>query len=192
MTTPGVPRPGVPQTEQPARVPVRASASPLAQARIFTIPRPLLKATVDVLAQAGRRGQEAFVVWGGLVRQGGVEVAFRSGLVPAQQAHQTHDGLLVTVEGSALFAVNRTLYSKGEILAAQVHSHPTDAYHSDTDDCFPLVTLTGALSVVVPDFGVAGLDDIRAWAWYRLTGAAQWDELTRADRVTIVDDVPED
>lgn len=185
--------PDGPASQRPAaHAPSQRSASPLAQATLFTIPRPLLEATVDVLAQAGRRGQEAFVVWGGVVRQGGAEIAFRSGLVPAQQAHNTGGGLLVTVDGDALFAVNRTFYGKGEILAAQVHSHPTDAYHSDTDDCFSLVTLAGALSVVVPDFAVAGLDGLRRWAWYRLTGEAQWEELTRADRVSVVDHLPED
>lgn len=163
--------------------------SPLATARIFTIPRSLLEATVTALAEAGRRGEEAFVVWGAIVTDDRAEVRFRSGLVPVQQAHKTPSGLLVTVGGTALFGVNRTLYERGEVLAAQVHAHPTDAYHSDTDDCFSLVTLIGGLSIVIPDFAAAGSAGLRGWAWYRLTGPGEWAELTRADRVRIIDEL---
>jgi hypothetical protein len=172
---------------RPGRPP---SASPLAAGRLFSIPQSLLAATIETVAAARRRGEEAFVVWGATVEQDGHEVAFRSALVPAQTAHKTPSGLLVTVDGQALFEVNRTLYATGQILAAQVHAHPTDAYHSDTDDCFSLVTLTGALSIVVPDFARAGLSDLSRWAWYRLTGASEWAELTRADKVQLVADRP--
>ena len=41
------------------------------------------------------------------------------------------------------FRVNRTFYEQGLTLAGQVHSHPADAYHSDTDDAYPLMTLIG-------------------------------------------------
>lgn len=164
-----------------------ASPSPLAAARHFTIPRVVLTQTITTLADAGRRSEEAFVVWGATVERDGAEVVFHSALVPAQTAHKTPSGLLVTVDGDALFAINRTLYARGQILAAQVHAHPTGAYHSDTDDCFSLVTLTGSLSIVVPDFARAGLTDMHRWAWYRLTGQARWTELTRADKVRIVD-----
>lgn len=163
-----------------------ASGSPLAATRVFTIPRRLLEHTVEVLRTRGEEGLEAFVVWGGVVRQGGTEIVFRSGLVPAQEGHATPDGLLVTVSGKSLFDVNRQLYERGELLAAQVHSHPTDAYHSDTDDCHSLVTLTGALSIVVPSFGRGGAHNLTGWAWYRLVGEGAWDDLTRSDQVRVV------
>lgn len=162
-----------------------AAGSPLAGARIFTIPRWLLEQTVEVLQARGEKGLEAFVVWGGTVEQGGAEIGFRSGLIPAQEGHKTDEGLLVTVSGESLFKVNRELYARGELLAAQIHSHPTDAYHSDTDDCHSLVTLTGALSIVVPSFGRGGADDLTGWAWYRLVGEGDWAELTRDDQVRL-------
>jgi proteasome lid subunit RPN8/RPN11 len=112
-------------------------------------------------------------------------VTFSTVMAPAQTAHKTRDGLMVTVDGDALFEINRTLYGRGEILAGQVHSHPADAYHSSTDDHYPLVTLTGALSVVVPDFASHAPDDINNWAWYRLISTGTWAELTRTDRIEI-------
>lgn len=160
--------------------------SPLAAATRFVIPAAVLTQTLEVLQRAGRDGNEAFVTWGGLVVEEGTTMKIVSAVVPAQRAHQTADGLLVTVDGQSLFEVNRALYERGEVLAAQVHSHPQDAYHSSTDDCFSLVTLTGALSVVVPRFGADGLNGCRGWAWYRLTGQGQWALLGPRDQVQIV------
>ena len=166
--------------------PAAGSASPLAAARVFAVPRWLLDQTVEVLRARGEEGLEAFVVWGGTVENGGTKISFRSGLVPAQQGHNTGHGLLVTVSGESLFEVNRQMYQRGELLAAQIHSHPTDAYHSDTDDCHSLVTLTGALSIVVPSFGRGGANDLTGWAWYRLVGEGDWAELTRDDQVRVI------
>jgi hypothetical protein len=160
------------------------SRSPLATVRRFAIPRKIIDSTLLVLQQAGDAGSEAFVVWGGT--PDGEELEFKSMLVPAQTGHQTRNGLLVTVNGEALFQVNKELFDRGEVLAAQVHSHPTAAFHSDTDDCFSLVTLVGALSIVVPYFGHNGLADLGDWAWYRLAGEGRWARLHRRDRVEIV------
>lgn len=163
--------------------------SELLQVRNFEIPRPLIDATLEVLTEAGQVGNEAFVVWGAVIE--GETVSFKSMIVPDQEAHKTKRGLLVTVSGEALFRVNRTLYERGHVLAGQVHSHPTEAYHSDTDDCFSLVTLRGALSIVVPDFASGGYNDIRNWAWYRLTGPGTWAELSRNDKVHVLSEGPE-
>lgn len=160
--------------------------SPLAAVTRFCIPRQALTDTLVVLRDAGREGHEAFVVWGGRVSDDQTAVTFGTVMAPPQTAHKTRDGLLVTVDGDALFTINRVMYSRGEILAGQVHSHPINAYHSGTDDHYPLVTLAGALSVVVPDFAANAPDDIGSWAWYRLVAAGDWAQLTRADRVEIV------
>ena len=168
----------------PQRAGLDASKSPLAAAMSFVVRSPLLEATLDVLREAGDRGCEAFVVWGATIDSGVVH--FGTMLVPDQVAHRTDDGLLVTVNGDALFQINKALYDRGEILAAQVHSHPTVAFHSDTDDCCSLVTLTGALSLVVPDFGRDGLDGLDGWAWFRLVGQGKWSPLTSEDRVTLL------
>jgi hypothetical protein len=145
----------------------------LSRVRRFRLPATVLDATLALLVPAARAGQEAFVVWGGRAASDH-ELRFTSALRPRQRALATPDGLLVTVDGDALFEVNRTLFARGEILAGQLHTHPTDAYHSDTDDHYPLVTLLGALSVVVPDFGRAGRGSLPQWAWYRLVGCGQF------------------
>ena len=43
----------------------------------------------------------------------------------------------------------------------QVHTHPDEAFHSATDDAFPIVHLPGFLSLVIPNFasGPIGFQD---------------------------------
>src|SRR5207244_7264289 len=103
---------------------------------------------------------------------------FMTALIPEQRAVITENGLLVTVDGTALFKINKTIHAQSQILGGQVHTHPTTAYHSSTDDHFPLVTLVGALSVVLPNFARNAPDDVNDWAWYRLVDYRLWEPLT--------------
>jgi hypothetical protein len=43
----------------------------------------------------------------------------------------------------------------------QVHTHPAEAFHSPTDDAFPIIHTTGFLSLVIPNFalGQIGFED---------------------------------
>lgn len=139
----------------------------------FTLHSSVISATVAVLAEAGHAGHEAFVLWGA-VRSGPTSMHICTALRPAQHPRVTDEGLLVTVPGESLFAVNKCLYERGETLTGQVHSHPGQAFHSDTDDAYPLVTLRGALSAVVPDFARGGTAALFDWAWYRLGEVGEW------------------
>jgi hypothetical protein len=38
-------------------------------------------------------------------------------------------------------------------IRAQVHTHPGDAFHSPTDDHYPVIAVPGFLSLVIPRFG---------------------------------------
>jgi hypothetical protein len=71
-------------------------------------------------------------------------------------------------------------------LIAQIHSHPTRAYHSETDDAYPIITKIGGISIVVPDFA-AGDIDLKRWAIYRLTENASWIELTETQKLQLIE-----
>lgn len=150
----------------------------------FVLPRSLLDSSLEALARIGRRRAEGFVVWGGVPVSETV-FRFEAGLVPEQQAFSTEDGLLVTVDGDALHKINVTFNENGLMLAGQIHSHPTRAYHSSTDDHLPLVTVIGGLSVVVPDFARDGIDAFEHFAWYRLASYANWVEVDPARTVEL-------
>jgi hypothetical protein len=156
----------------------------LAGVKEFIVPLELVDQTLEPLQRAGKRGYEAFVLWGGRRDASGRHFEFASAYFPEQTTSRGEEGLLVVVEGDALFRVNRAFYEHGLTLAAQVHSHPADAYHSDTDDAYPLMTLEGGLSGVVPDFGQGGRDRLDEWAWYRLIGPSEWEAVGAETRIT--------
>lgn len=141
--------------------------------RLFIIPLDLCDETDVQLRAAGQDGVERFVLWSGTVS--GDTFYARTAHVPRQTAYRLPEGLCVRVGSDELHRLNVWLFEHGERLAVQVHSHPTDAYHSETDDGFPIVTTRGGLSLVVPDFGRAGVRGAGT-ALYRL-GTAGWDKL---------------
>ena len=55
------------------------------------------------------------------------------------------------------------LADKGLGVRVQVHTHPGDAFHSATDDAFPLIHEAGFLSLVLPDFALGPIGFERAF-----------------------------
>jgi hypothetical protein len=127
----------------------------LAAVERFSIPAGVVRETDRALRDAGRSGNECFVLWSGVIRDTTFEV--RTYHLPAQTRYQLASGLCVRIDGDELHRFNRWLFSAGEILGVQVHSHPTHAFHSTTDDTYPIVTLLGGISIVVPYFARHGL-----------------------------------
>lgn len=145
--------------------------------REFIVPKHICGETDRALRDAGLGQNEHFVLWSGVIES--ERFLVRTFHSPYQTAYQLASGLCVRVEGNELDRLNRWLYENGERLAVQVHSHPAEAFHSDTDDAFPIVTTLGGLSLVVPYFcryGVRGPDT----ALYRLARVG-WEELSPND-----------
>lgn len=127
----------------------------LSRVRSIAVPAQLLAETESALREAGRREHELFVLWSGQVD--GEVFAVRTSHVPDQVSYRTIDGCGVRVEAPALHRLNVWLYEHAELLGVQVHSHPGEAYHSSTDDAYPIVTTEGGLSIVAADFCRDGL-----------------------------------
>jgi proteasome lid subunit RPN8/RPN11 len=134
-------------------------------------PRAVIDATQGHLRASGRRGLEGMALWAGHIE--GDQFLVREAIIPLQQGHRTEHGLAVSVPGEELHRINMYLHRQGLRLVAQIHSHPTEAYHSDTDDRFAIATALGCLSIVIPDFAVRpfSLDDCAA---YRLSKRPWW------------------
>lgn len=120
------------------------------------ISRYHIDATEGALREAGGEGFERFVFWSGQTGGSGI-FNVKTVHVPRQKAFKSRDGLLVRVEGDELHRLNAWLYEHGHVLAVQVHAHPAEAYHSATDDAFPIITIEGGISIVVPNFCREGL-----------------------------------
>lgn len=122
---------------------------------VFSVPSAIVAETEEHLRRAGRRGLELFVLWSGHVQ--GSEFIVRTAHIPRQTSYRLDSGLMVRVDGDALHKLNAWLYEHQEVLAVQVHAHPTEAFHSDTDDAYPIVTAEGSISIVAADFCRRGL-----------------------------------
>ena len=127
----------------------------LAEVERFHVSAVIVQQTEETLRSAGAEGHEAFVLWSG--RQNGRLFNVRTIHVPKQQAYRLNSGLCVRVDGDELHRLNVWLYEAGEILAVQVHAHPDAAYHSETDDTYPIVATLGGLSIVAAEFCRSGL-----------------------------------
>jgi hypothetical protein len=140
----------------------------------------------DFLADAGRVGVEGFAAWAG-VQEGG-RFLVRRAVIPRQTPRRTEEGLSVIIGSDELFLLNRWLYENKLTIVAQIHSHPSEAYHSELDDAIPIATEQGSVSIVVPNFAKAPFD-LRKCAVFRLSATNTWDELStlQADRlITII------
>jgi len=121
--------------------------------------------------------------WAGV--QHGREFLVSSAYVPRQLAGEMDGGCLVMVDGEQLFQMNVWLHANHLTLVAQLHSHPTDAYHSVTDDDFAVMTRTGGLSIVVPDYAVNAFS-LTSAAIYRLQPVGSWTELSAVEAGVLI------
>ena len=143
--------------------------------RHITVERAIINQMLGTMREFGSHGWEVLVLWVGEIELNTGEARVTQAYVPKQKAISNEDGVGYFVGGETLFQLNRELSETGLRLIAQVHSHPREAYHSEADDRYAIVTAEGGLSLVVPDFGSAPAEPA-SWAVYRLHGR-DWREL---------------
>ena len=133
------------------------------------------RSTIDELhahlARVGRSGYEAVGFWVGTVE--GAKANVTTAIMPGQTAGALNRGLAVVISGEELFRMNRWLHQNGLRLIAQVHTHPSEAFHSETDDEYAVLSEVGGFSIVVPDFASAPFS-LRTAAVYRLDPQGIW------------------
>jgi hypothetical protein len=135
------------------------------------VPRRLANEAQTHLRAVGRTGHEGFALWLGTWE--GRDFHVDETLIPQQRGLRYESGVCVRVDSDELFRINRYLYQTRRQLIAQLHSHPTDAYHSETDDTYPIATTAGAFSLVIPDFAVRPFALVEC-AVYRLVPGEGW------------------
>lgn len=133
---------------------------------VVTIAPPLLDDTYAQLRWCGQRRRECQLYW---------VSSWRNPHRITRVVHPVHAATMVSVEidGAWLNGFFLELVKRSECIRVQVHSHPGDAFHSETDDRWPALNVPGFLSLVIPNFaaGAVGLtgaylaeqDAIGAW-----------------------------
>lgn len=155
------------------------AAGLLSTVKQIFVTRSAIESTLKAMRHFGSHGYEVLVLWVGHIDSATGTARVAQAFVPDQKPISGEDGVGYFVSGDTLFKLNRALSETGLRLIAQVHSHPGEAYHSEADDRYAIVTADGGLSLVVPDFGhVPAL--LTAWAVYRLRDR-KWCELLESE-----------
>ncbi len=142
------------------------------------VPRALALEAHLHLQKVGKRGLEGLALWAGV--QTGEVFRVEHTIIPAQFGLRSAAGVGVRIAADELHRLNVWLYEHKVTLVGQLHSHPGAAYHSETDDEFPIATTAGSLSLVIPDFAVQPFSLDRC-AVYRLDAVGRWTALSSTD-----------
>jgi len=137
----------------------------------------LVDDTLARLREAGQRGCERVVLW--LARS-------KDSLIWVEDAYlppQTAEADMFRIPPVGMTALHAELRRRRLMVAAQVHSHPREAFHSKADDLWAIIRHEGALSLVVPNFAIETnlrnfLDETRV---YQFSAFAKWIEVRGSD-----------
>ena len=144
---------------------------------LVTCPSTVLATTLTHLREAGTRRRECIVLW--LGRPAGDVIRVVEAYVPLHEARE--DMFHIPREGMA--SLHAHLRKHRLMVAAQVHSHPREAFHSLADDRWAIIRHEGALSLVIPYFAASATpfnfgDEVKV---YRFSDAAEWVEVPRLE-----------
>jgi hypothetical protein len=143
---------------------------------VLHIPQNVLNETLKYLRAHGNEGKECIVFWSGrLLSQNKGCITFC--IYPNQQASAI--GAEVNLLESA--KIHLLLYKRQEFLFAQVHTHPGEAFHSFTDNYYPLTDKPGFFSIVVPYYCATGLKNLSKCAVYEYKGEGAWRKLDKKE-----------
>lgn len=145
---------------------------------MLRLPAHLLEATFRALCDCGQGQCECVVFWTGPAGALGVVDGWEHPI-----HHRSPYGY--EVEDSWLTRYWFQLGRERRAIQAQVHTHPGAAFHSRTDDLWPVVSQPGFVSIVIPNFacGTVGLE--HAWAGY-LTAEGRWQRAPISSTVEVI------
>jgi hypothetical protein len=135
-------------------------------ASIVVVPEEVVRVTRLHLRAQGQTREEGVVLWVGTLDPPTVT----SAIVPEQVTG--FDRFHVPLSERQRIA--RDLAGTGQIVVAQVHSHPHEAFHSNIDDLEAVPRHVGAYSLVVADFG-AHPNLLERARLFRRDAAGKWE-----------------
>ena len=144
---------------------------------LISCPSGVVRDTLAALQEAGRYRRECGILWLGTRR--GNRVCIKEAYRPAQYAHSR----MFHFPAASIAALQERLVQKRYMIGAQVHSHPREAFHSPADDRGAVIRHGGALSLVVPHFGLhttykGFLADTKV---FRLSDENEWIEVAKPE-----------
>lgn len=144
---------------------------------MYRLPRRMIDETFTTLRSCGAGVRECQLFWASAWSD------------PLDLTHVIHPKHYSDAHGSALdnawiskFWVDLADRDLG--VRVQVHTHPCEAFHSQTDDAFPLIHEAGFLSLVIPDFATGPASFNRAYLT-EIQPDGSWSEVAVGERFTV-------
>jgi len=145
---------------------------------LYKVPQSLLTRTFDHFRRCGQGRRECQALW---------ISPWRSPQTITDVVHPLHSanaqGFLLDTRWLNKFWSDLADADKG--VRIQIHTHPQAAFHSLTDDAFPIVHTVGFLSLVIPNFamGSIGFDGVYLT---EITQTGEWRTVRWDQRIQIV------
>lgn len=138
----------------------------------YHIPEAVIEETQRFLRSHGANGHEAYMLWaGGFSEHEAYVTTCVEPEVPTRPGG-------VKIPTRKMTQINRALLERDQLLVAQVHSHPGQAFHSNVDERKAVTFHEGFVSIVVPDYASTSVADLQACGVYRYHIGQGWRQLT--------------
>ena len=143
-----------------------------------TISSALMNKTLIQLHFIGRRRSEHVLLW--LAKRENGNISINRLWIPEQRAGRD----FFEIPPRSMQALFNELRRDRLMVAAQVHTHPREAFHSWADDTWAIVRHVGALSLVLPYFALKteSHNFVHDAAVFVLSQENEWLEVPEADR----------
>src|ERR1700730_15149359 len=135
----------------------------------YKVPSAILCRTFDHLRRCGRGRRECQALWTSTWQTPEVITDVTH---PAHTAHA--QGFSLDSEWLNAFWIH--FGETGQGIRVQIHTHPTSAFHSATDDEFPIIHTPGFLSLVIPNFATGPVGLTGAYL-AEITPSGSWREI---------------
>jgi hypothetical protein len=144
---------------------------------VFSLPHALITETFNHFRTCGRGACECQVLW----TSSWDSPQQLDGVV--HPVHRSHGGgFQVDRNWLHVFSVGLLRANRG--VQIQVHTHPGEAFHSATDDRYPIIHMAGFMSLVIPDFGLGKPGFERAYL-AEMQQDGSWTEVAIEDRIKL-------
>lgn len=138
-------------------------------------PSVVAQTTLVILQRSGTRHKEGIALWLGRRTESSIEV------VEVYEPAHIAEADLFRIPPPSMQALKEHLRKNRLMVAAQVHSHPMEAFHSKADDRWAIIRHVGAVSIVLPYFAQRTTSDqfLSDAAVFQLDAENQWLQVPR-------------
>lgn len=148
----------------------------------LNIPPAVIDRTLGFLREAGQRESEGIVLW--LGQRGPDDIDVTEAFVPIHTAASHR----FRIPPAGMRELMQRLGETSTFVAAQVHSHPEEPFHSWADDAMAIISHAGACSLVLPYFAAdtTPANFVDQTALFCLSDKDEWVEVTEPNRSRIL------